>query len=66
MMKIETRLNPVEVEGIAITGLPQDSDQVTISAHWNYNHVVIISFRGKTVTVCANELQRAIQNATNH
>ena len=66
MLKIETRLDPVEINGTEIKGLPQDADQVIISAHWNVNRFVVIDFHGRTVTVLASELKRAIQNAENH
>jgi hypothetical protein len=66
MLKIETRIDPTEINGTAITGLPNDADQVIISAHWNINRFVVIDFHGRTVTVLADDLQRAIRNATNH
>jgi hypothetical protein len=66
MMKIETRIDPVEIDGGEISGLPKDSDQVSVSAHWNVNRFVVILFHGVSVTVLAKDLTRAIQNATNH
>ncbi len=66
MLKIETRIDPVEINGTAISGLPQDADQVIVSAHWNINRFVILDFHGRNITVLADDLQRAIKNATNH
>ena len=66
MLKIETRIDPVEINGEKIKGLPQENDQVIVSAHWNMNYLVVIQFLGKTVTVSANDLVKAIQNAQNH
>ncbi len=66
MLKIETRLDPVEINGAEIKGLPQEADQVIVSAHWNINRWVIIDFHGRTVTLSADELERAIRNARNH
>lgn len=66
MLKIETKLDPTEINGTAITGLPNDADQVIVSAHWNINSFVVIDFHGRTVTVVADDLRRAITNATNH
>ena len=66
MLKIETRLDPVEINGSAVEGLPNEADQVIVSAHHIRNRWVIINFHGKAVTVRARELQGAIANATNH
>lgn len=66
MLKIETRLDPVEINGEEVKALPNETDQVIVSAHWNVNKFVVIDFHGRTVTVVASELERAIQNATNH
>lgn len=66
MLKIETKIDPVEINGTAICGLPNDADQVIVSAHWNINRFVVIDFHGRTVTVLADDLQRAIRNACNH
>ena len=66
MLKIETKLDPVEINDTEVKGLPNDADKVIISAHWNMNQWVIIDFHGRTVTVNARDLQRAITNATNH
>ena len=66
MLKIETRLDPREINGEEIKGLPNDADQVTVSAHWNSNCFVVINFHGRSVTVFGDELERAIRNARNH
>lgn len=66
MLKIETRIDPVEINGTAITGLPNEADQVIVSAHWNINSFVVIDFHGRTVTVLAEDIERAIKNARNH
>lgn len=66
MLKIETRMDPLEIDGEEVKGLPKDSDQLVVTAHWNRNSLVILSFRGKAITVVASELVRAIQNARNH
>ena len=66
MLKIETRIDPVEIMGTAISGLPNEADQVIVSAHWNINRFVVIDFHGRNVTVLADDLERAIKNARNH
>ena len=64
--KIETRLRAYEINGTEVKGLPKDADDVIISAHHIFRNLVIIDFHGRTVTVSANDLKRAIDNATNH
>ena len=66
MMKIETRIDPCEIDGKDVEGLPQEANQVIVRAHWNRNRWVVIEFRGRSVTFSAAELNRAIQNATNY
>jgi hypothetical protein len=66
VLKIETRLDAIEVSGAEVKGLPNDADQLIVSAHRIYNRLVILDFHGRNVTVSANELERAIQNARNH
>jgi hypothetical protein len=63
---IETRLRSYEVNGEEVKGLPNEADDVIITAHHIWPHFVIIDFHGRTVTVAASDLKRAIDNATNH
>lgn len=64
--KIETRLRTYEVNGEEVKGLPNDADDLLVQAHWNRNEMVVIDFHGRNVTVAADDLRRAIVNATNH
>lgn len=64
--KIETRIRTYEIAGKEITGLHKDSDDLIVEAHWNQNRLVLLEFQGKQITVDADDLKRAIQNATNH
>ena len=66
MLKIETRIDPVEINGQEVTGLPNEMDQMIVRAHWIKNRWVIIDFHGQSVTVVADDLERAIRNARNH
>lgn len=66
MLKIETRIDPVEIQGAEVKGLPDERDQLIVSAHWNWNRVVVLDWHGRTITVSAIELKRAIENACNH
>ena len=64
--KIETHVRTYEVQGTAINGLHDDADDLVISAHHIQSNFVILDFHGRTVTVVAKDLERAIRNATNH
>jgi hypothetical protein len=66
MLKIETRLDPVEIDNLEIKGLPDKEKQLTVSSHWNSNKLIVLDFNGHSITVVADELERAITNATNH
>jgi|WetSurSiteA1Bulk_404760.scaffolds.fasta_scaffold30202_3 hypothetical protein len=65
-MKIESRLEPIELNGEETKGIPSPKDSVIVSAHWNSNRLVVIEFHGLNFTVVARELEKAIANATNH
>jgi hypothetical protein len=63
---IETRIRSYEVQGEPIKGLPNDADDLIVSAHRIQNDFVILDWHGRTITVSANDLERAIKNARNH
>jgi hypothetical protein len=64
--KIETSIRTYEIENTPVTGLPNDADDVVVSAHRFRRDFVILDWHGRTVTVAASDLKRAIDNATNH
>ena len=40
--------------------------KLTIKSHWNESRKIVLEFeKGKSVTVVAGELEKAIKNATN-
>ena len=64
---IETKITAYEINGDEVVGLPEKKTEVVIiSAHWSNNEMVVLKFQGKEVTVTADELEKAIDNATNH
>jgi hypothetical protein len=63
---IETRLRSYEVMGEPIKGLHNDADDLIVTAHRIRKDFVVLDWHGRTITVAANDLQKAIQNATNH
>ena len=40
--------------------------ELQIVSHWNYKDFVVLEFEGKSITVNAEDLKKAIENATNH
>ena len=65
MFTIETKIDPVEIDDSRLQGLPNDADQLIVKAHRIDSRAVVLDWRGHSVTVYAEELRRAIQNATN-
>jgi hypothetical protein len=63
---IETKITAYEINGDEVEGLPEEKGQVVVSSHWNINQMVVLKFQGESVTVAADELMKAIANATNH
>ena len=64
-MKIDTIIDPIEINGIERKSLPKPEDQLSIRSHSIFNGQVIICFHGISCTVDADSLERAIRNATN-
>lgn len=61
-------INIVEVyeeNGQELNGLTRESLAITIREHWNRKELVVIKSREGSYTVCASDLQKAIQNAQN-
>lgn len=52
-----------EVDGKELP--PLEHDNLIITSHWNNKQRVNISIYGKKITVIANDLRTAIENATN-
>ena len=65
-MKIITKLNPLEFDGEERKGLPNEADELHVISHWNYRDRIVLDWRGHSITVVADELERAIRNAINH
>ena len=64
--KIETHIRSYEINGSEVTGLPRDEDSVIVSAHQIRKDLVVLDWHGRTITVCAEDLRKAITNAINH
>ncbi len=54
-----------ETNGTKEKGLKSDRPKVKVSEHWNYKEFVVVEIDDKKVTVLADELKRAIDNAQN-
>lgn len=67
-MKSFESINTIEIyedNGTAVEGLTSDKESVIIREHWNIKKFVVIEVKGKKVTVLADELRGAIENAQN-
>ena len=65
MTKVETRIDPLEIDGHEYKGLPKDEDQLIVRAHWNRESLAVLEFQGKKITVVISQLQKALVNAGN-
>ena len=63
---IETKITAYEINSEEVGGLSEKETAIVVSAHWSNNEMVILKFQGKEVTVAADELEKAIDNVTNH
>ena len=64
--KIETRIRSYEIDGQEVKGVPSDADDLIVRGHRIRNDLVILDWHGIKIAVSARDLNRAIQNATNH
>ena len=64
-MKVINTIKPLEIDG-------KDSNNVgekrllSVESHWNMKDRIHLKFEGVDITVPADELERAINNARNH
>jgi hypothetical protein len=65
MLKIETTIVPLVI-GDAPERPPEDEANIAIVSHHAFCDRFIIDFLGKRVTIMAEDMRRAIQNALNH
>lgn len=63
-MKIENLLTVYEVNGTEVDSSP-DAARLAVRSHWNRNRLVVLEIAGQVVTVAADDLERALINATN-
>jgi len=65
-IEIVTKIDPLEFDGAECKGLPNEAGELHIKSHWNRNALVVLDWRGHSITVLADDLERAIRNARNH
>jgi len=67
MNKFETinMVDTYEVDGTETKGLSSERPKIRITNHWNRKEFVNVEMNGKTYTVLAEQLKRAIDNAQN-
>lgn len=54
-----------ETNGVEEKGLRSDRPKLKVSEHWNRKDFVVLEVDGKSITVVADDLMRAIDNAQN-
>ena len=60
-LKIQTAVDVYEIDGLDVAG-----KKVIVLSHWNDNRRVVLAIGDTKYTVIADDLERAIRNATNH
>jgi hypothetical protein len=64
-LEIENRLEIYEIDGDDI-GTADEDKKLIVRSHWNRREFVVIELeKDRSVTVVADDLKDAIQNATN-
>lgn len=66
MLKVETSLDPYEIDGQEHKGLPNEADRLMVKSHHIFNYCAILDWRGHSITVSIADLERALRNAGNH
>lgn len=65
-MKVENKISIEEIDGVETSGAWPGYPQLSVSNHQLQHLVIIECDNGKSYTVNAAELSRAISNAINH
>ena len=63
MMKVINEIKIYEIDGKETKSV--ENSYLEITSHWNYKELVCIRCFGKEITVAKEDLEKAIQNATN-
>ncbi len=64
MYETVTKLDPYEFDGEERKGLPNEADELHVKSHRIWNDRVVLDWRGHSITVNANDLRIAVENAT--
>jgi len=62
-MEVSNKINIYEKNGAELK--ISESQKLEVLSHWNRKEFVVIKFEDKSITILANELSKAISNATN-
>lgn len=63
MIKVSNIVTVYEVDGKETTGIPMPT--ISVLSHWNRDSMVVLELAGQRVTVSAQDIRAAIDNATN-
>jgi len=64
MIKVKNEVKVYEINGFEVPPVGTQ-ECLVVTSHWNEKQKVNIFFEGKRITVIANDLKTAIENATN-
>ena len=62
MMDVINKIKVYEIDGD--DNIKNDTS-IEIKSHWTFRNFIVLDIFGKEITVVAEDLERAIQNATN-
>ena len=65
MIKVQSEVEPCEVNGTELNGLKSSKQLLFVESHWNYRQLVILRYGEVSITVVASDLLKAINNAGN-
>ncbi len=63
MMDVINKIKVYEIDGD--DNIKFNDTSIEVKSHWNYHNFIVLNIFGKEITVVAEELERAIQNAIN-
>ena len=64
MIDIKQEVKIYEVDGEEVTECNRHS-KLKVNSHWNRRNMVVLMFRGKSITILRRDLEVALENATN-
>lgn len=63
-VKVEVHICEIDGKDVPIGSISDEPEHVTIRSHWVQSNYVIIEYKGKSITVAADDITKAIQNCS--